>query len=53
MHTHILPEIDDGAKSVKESLIILNRMRRHGVRTVCLTPHFYTDLLSMDDFLIK
>ena len=41
-HTHILPEMDDGAKSVGESLEILKTAHLSGAQTVLLTPHFLT-----------
>ncbi len=43
LHTHILPGVDDGAKSVEESLEMLRASARSGVDTVALTPHFYAD----------
>ncbi len=39
-HSHILPNMDDGAKSAEESLELLNTLKKQGVSTVCLTPHF-------------
>ena len=43
LHTHILPEMDDGAKSVEMSLEMLRQERAQGIDTVVLTPHFYRD----------
>lgn len=42
-HSHILPAIDDGSKSVEESIEILREFRANGVQTVWATPHFYPD----------
>lgn len=53
MHTHILPGIDDGAKSVEDSLTLINKLRRAGVSHICLTPHFYTHKESIKDFLAR
>lgn len=53
MHTHILPDFDDGAKTVEDSLELIDRLRRQGVRNIALTPHFYTNEMSLDDFLVK
>lgn len=50
MHSHILPGIDDGAPSVEKSLVILNELKKQGVTNVCLTPHFYTNEISAEDF---
>ena len=41
LHTHILPGIDDGAKSIEEALALLRAQANQGVDTVALTPHFY------------
>lgn len=40
IHCHILPEVDDGARSVREAVRMLNMQRENGVSTVILTPHF-------------
>lgn len=42
-HSHILPEIDDGASSVEESLAMLRQSFRQGVILVASTSHFYPD----------
>lgn len=47
-HSHILPEIDDGSQSVKESITMLEEEYEYGVRKVMLTPHFYA---QKDPFL--
>ena len=39
-HTHILPGIDDGAKDLEESLLILKDAIMAGVKEIILTPHF-------------
>ncbi len=51
MHSHILPEFDDGAKTIEDALLLLDCLKRQGVANVCLTPHFYTNELSVDNFL--
>ena len=51
LHTHILPGIDDGARSVEESLAMLRMERGQGVDTVVLTPHFYRDRENPKRFL--
>lgn len=43
MHTHILPGIDDGAVDLAESMWILERGGRAGVKTFILTPHIKED----------
>lgn len=51
LHTHILPGMDDGAKSVDISLEMLRMERDQGVDTVVLTPHFYRDRERPEQFL--
>lgn len=40
-HNHILPEIDDGSKSVEMSVTMLQMMQEQGIARVIATPHFY------------
>ncbi|MBQ2388915.1 MAG: capsular polysaccharide biosynthesis protein, partial [Clostridia bacterium] len=55
VHSHILPEFDDGAKSVDESINMLKILKDQGITHVIATPHFKMtdDKKSIDDFLIK
>lgn len=39
LHAHILPETDDGAHSLNESLNMLRMAQESGVRVVVATPH--------------
>jgi protein-tyrosine phosphatase len=39
LHSHLLPGVDDGSRSVEQSVKVLNEMARHGITDVCLTPH--------------
>lgn len=43
-HCHVLPGVDDGAKSIKESMVILRGMIRMGFRSIVLTPHINPDV---------
>lgn len=40
-HTHILPGVDDGSRSVSESIEMLKMEAAQGVTRVVATPHFY------------
>ncbi len=51
MHSHILPEMDDGSKSVEMSLEIIEKLRAQNVKNICFTPHYYTNEESMYKFL--
>lgn len=50
-HSHILPEMDDGSKSVEESLQMLGLSARQGINVLALTPHFYADKDTPERFL--
>lgn len=39
LHSHLLPAVDDGSRSVEQSVQVLKEMARQGVTDVCLTPH--------------
>jgi protein-tyrosine phosphatase len=41
IHSHILPGVDDGAKSLEESIEMLHMAYNQGVRHMVATPHFY------------
>lgn len=41
LHSHILPGVDDGSKSLDESRAMLALLREQGVERVVATPHFY------------
>lgn len=51
LHTHILPNMDDGAKSLDDSLQILQMEQAQGITKIVLTPHFYCDDESIDAFI--
>ena len=40
-HSHILPELDDGSRSVEESIAMLRQEAAQGIGHVIATPHFY------------
>ena len=51
IHSHILPAVDDGAKTVQETARLLAQMKDQGVTTVVATPHFFPLGTVLDDFL--
>lgn len=51
IHSHILPKMDDGSKSVEMSLEMLRSSSAQGVTTMVSTSHFYADRESPDRFL--
>ena len=40
MHCHLLPLVDDGSKSLEESLEVMEAMKETGFEQIRLTPHF-------------
>src|SRR5690606_5749282 len=43
MHSHILPGIDDGAPTVKESILLIQRLQNLGFKKLIATPHVMSD----------
>ncbi len=52
-HTHILPDVDDGAKNFEEAIALLEQEKENGVTSVVLTPHFYPAVHSFNDHYNK
>ena len=50
-HSHILPGMDDGSRSVEESLAMLRMEAQQGIRQIVATPHFYPQQNSPEEFL--
>lgn len=50
-HTHLLPGIDDGSQSVRESIELLRMLSGQKVTTVAATPHFNADRRSANEFI--
>ncbi len=50
LHCHILPRMDDGAKSSDVSLAMLREMQRQGCRGLIATSHYY-DEETIEEFL--
>lgn len=51
LHSHILPQMDDGSESSAMSVQLLRQLVDQGVRLVCATSHFYIRRESIDCFL--
>ena len=43
IHCHILPGVDDGARSISEAERMLDIAYADGIRSAVLTPHFFPD----------
>ena len=53
IHTHILPAIDDGSKSIENSIKMLNDLYADGVTDAILTPHYRGEYDCSKEDLIK
>lgn len=51
IHSHVLPHMDDGSRSVEESLALLRLSAAQGISCVTATPHFYAEDNSPVEFL--
>ena len=52
-HSHVLPDMDDGADRVETSLAMFRESRAQGVKLLCATSHFYADEESPASFLAR
>jgi protein-tyrosine phosphatase len=44
MHSHLIPGIDDGAKSLEESLSFIETLKKIGYKGLITTPHIISDI---------
>ncbi len=51
IHTHILPNIDDGASSLEEAVELVLLEKSQGVTDIVFTPHFSMDDSSVISFI--
>ena len=49
-HSHTLPSIDDGSKSEEQSYEMLSALLAMGFDEVIMTPHFYPENQSINEF---
>lgn len=53
VHSHILPGIDDGSPDVETSLKMIEALQSQGAKAIVLTPHYYSDSISYEDFVAR
>jgi protein-tyrosine phosphatase len=46
LHSHLLPGVDDGSRSIEQSVAVLERFATDGVECVVLTPHLNASRLA-------
>ncbi|GAA3641685.1 tyrosine-protein phosphatase [Flavivirga jejuensis] len=49
IHNHILPGIDDGAKTIEDALLLIKKMKELGVKQFIPTPHIMQDFYPNTD----
>lgn len=53
LHSHVLPEFDDGSQSLEMSLAMLRREVEQGVGTVCASSHYYVHREGFEAFCAR
>lgn len=43
VHSHFIPGIDDGAKTMEESLFLISELQKMGYKKIITTPHIMSD----------
>ena len=43
LHCHILPDLDDGARDLQDSVTMAHQAQADGIAIVCATPHIRHD----------
>jgi protein-tyrosine phosphatase len=46
LHSHLLPAVDDGSRSVTQSVKVMEEMAAQGITDLCLTPHLRAGQLA-------
>lgn len=52
IHCHIIPGVDDGARSLDESMRMLEQEYADGVRGIIVTPHYRRGMFETEDALV-
>lgn len=52
IHCHLIPEVDDGAKTYEMALEIIRKEYNEGVRSIILTPHFRRKMFEPDKTVV-
>lgn len=51
IHSHLVPGVDDGARTVEEAVEGIARLREEGIRTLATTPHLDGSLTKVPEAL--
>ena len=47
-HSHLIPKIDDGSKSIEDSIAMIRRFKELGYKNLITTPHVMSDFYKND-----
>lgn len=53
IHSHLLPSIDDGSKSISETISLISSMKDMSFSKIITTPHIITNVWQNDENSIK
>ena len=53
IHTHIIPEVDDGSDSITTTLEMLKIAQAEGIKEMIATPHFIPHFNKYDKALLQ
>lgn len=53
MHSHLIPGIDDGAKTLSDSIALIKRLQQYGLRKIITTPHIMTEYFRNTPEIIR
>jgi len=53
MHSHLIPGIDDGSKTLEESITLIKRLKGYGLRKVITTPHIMSEFYKNTPEIIQ
>ncbi len=53
MHSHLIPGIDDGSKTMEESIELIRRLSSYGLRKIITTPHIMSEYYRNTPEIIK
>jgi len=53
IHSHLIPGIDDGSKSMSESIALITRLKELGFKKLIITPHTMSDKYPNTTAIIK
>ncbi len=53
IHTHIIPDVDDGSDALSKSIALLKEEAEKGVTAVCLTPHLRRGQFELSSDFIR